>query len=273
MGEKTPTRVTASLIFNNLSSNGIDLVYAHSHEAVLVPNGAGPALGMPATPVLMRCKSAVTQVRFLQPPLSPTPVLAVLTHQQGLLYSPDGKRILLSVALPTSLPPGSYLRGVAACTTSNASYIFIGTSGNGDLLRVNATLFGDATELSNLCSGAVSDLDSGEGGVLVAAAATNAVNGTSEVVLMSLGADGAPVVSARLPEAAPGLCTALRVLGGTVFCAYSTGHIRTIDLKTRFCTAVVTAHARWINALEVRLCAAAVCGGFWGGLLCGKWEG
>jgi hypothetical protein len=249
--ERTPTRVTASLIFNNLSSNGVDLVYAHSHEAVLVPDGAGPALGMPVTATLTRCKSAVTQVRFLQPPLSPTPMLAVLTYQQGLLYSPDGKRVLHSVALPTSLPPGSYLRGVAACTVGSASYVFFGTSGNGDLLRVNATLFGDATELPNLCSGAVSDFDSGEGGVLAAAAATNAVNGASEVVLMSLAPDGAPVVSARLPEAAPGLCTSLRVLGGSVFCGYSTGHIRVIDLKARSFTAVVTAHARWINALEV----------------------
>jgi len=224
---RTTTRVGASLAFNNLASNGTDLVYAHAHEAVFVPDGAVTALGMALVPTLLSDTSntAVTQVRFIGAPLR---IMAVLSQQQASFYSNDGRTLLHSFSLSKGMPPGSYLRGICACSVDGCSYIFVGTSGNGDLLRVDASTssFGPQVELLGICSGAVSDLDAAEGGVLAAAAATCNVDGSSEVLLLSVGHDGTPAVTARFPTEAPGLCTSLRLHRGGLYCAYSTGRVQ-----------------------------------------------
>lgn len=255
---KVSTRVTASLGFNNLTTDGTDLAYAHGSEAVVVTDGATSALsGGPANTLLLpdRSSSAVTQVRYLKKPEVPFEMLAVLSHRHASIYADRGQKLLHSISFGKGMPPGSYLRGVCGCTSAGASYLFFGSSGNGDLLRLALLnpkpTFGSETALPGLCSGAVSDLATGPNGILAAAAGTNLQDGSSEIVVMSVGADGTPAITCRFPADAPSLCTSLRIRGSQMLAAYSTGQVKLFDLGSEVCVAAVGAHARWINALEL----------------------
>ena len=47
------------------------------------------------------------------------------------------------------------------------------------------------------------------------------------------------------------LCTALRMRGTKLYCAYASGHLRIFDLVSCTLSVSITAHARAINAIEV----------------------
>lgn len=81
---------------------------------------------------------------------------------------------------------------------------------------------------------------------------TRPQDGSSEIILAEIGTDGAPLATMRLTAEAPELCTSLRIRGRTMLAAYSTGRVRVFDVDAKRCVAVVAAHARWINALEVQ---------------------
>ena len=49
----------------------------------------------------------------------------------------------------------------------------------------------------------------------------------------------------------PSLCTSTRMRGVYLYCAYSTGHVRIFDLVSCSQLVQISAHARWIHALEV----------------------
>jgi len=59
------------------------------------------------------------------------------------------------------------------------------------------------------------------------------------------------VVSFSTADATPSLCTSLRMRGVRLFCAHSTGQVRVYDLVSCTICGSISAHARWINALEV----------------------
>jgi len=52
-------------------------------------------------------------------------------------------------------------------------------------------------------------------------------------------------------DGTPALCTALRMRGIRLYCAHSTGQVRVYDLVSCTLCGSISAHARWINALEV----------------------
>ncbi|EOD06584.1 hypothetical protein EMIHUDRAFT_106816 [Emiliania huxleyi CCMP1516] len=95
------------------------------------------------------------------------------------------------------------------------------------------------------------DMDGSVEGILAIAAGTDKPDGSSEIILAEIGTDGAPLATMRLTAEAPELCTSLRIRGRTMLAAYSTGRVRVFDVDAKRCVAVVAAHARWINALEV----------------------
>jgi len=71
----------------------------------------------------------------------------------------------------------------------------------------------------------------------------------------ALEADGSWMHTASFPFATsdetPTLCTSLAMRGQRLFCAYSTGQVRVYDLISCSLQTSITAHARWINALQV----------------------
>ena len=52
-------------------------------------------------------------------------------------------------------------------------------------------------------------------------------------------------------DGTPSLCTTLRMRGVLLYCGYSTGHVRVFDLVSCALAVQISAHSRWINALEV----------------------
>ena len=52
-------------------------------------------------------------------------------------------------------------------------------------------------------------------------------------------------------DGTPSLCTTLRMRGVLLYCGYSTGHVRIFDLVSCALAVQISAHSRWINALEV----------------------
>uniref|UniRef100_A0A6V2MNQ1 Anaphase-promoting complex subunit 4 WD40 domain-containing protein n=2 Tax=Emiliania huxleyi TaxID=2903 RepID=A0A6V2MNQ1_EMIHU len=245
--------VPASLCYNNLSSNGRHFAFAHATEAALC---AADGSGKP-TLLKDRANSAVTHVRFIKL-AGGVELLVVLSGRSAIFFSADGARELHTLHMAEGRPAASFFRGVATVKAGGSSYLYVGSSGSGDLhccaadpatsKLCNLAL---ATALENVCTGPISDMDGSVEGILAIAAGTDKPDGSSEIILAEIGTDGAPLATMRLTAEAPELCTSLRIRGRTMLAAYSTGRVRVFDVDAKRCVAVVAAHARWINALEV----------------------
>merc|ERR1712087_318826 len=71
------------------------------------------------------------------------------------------------------------------------------------------------------------------------------------VLLMDVSGDDPLKLTATFPSEPGSMCTSLRIRQTLLLCAFSSGHVRMYDLEAKVLTAVMTAHSRWINALEV----------------------
>jgi len=245
---KAQTKAPASLLFSNLSANGKHVAYVSGREAVLVPDAAVVTGSSPSVVKVQDKDSAlIQQVRFLSPPEVPVELLAIASFRSLQLFSADGKKMLHSIPLDRpSEEERPYFQGIAACR----SQVYAGSS-TGDIYRVAVTGAGPAfgacvTDKEPSCAGVV---DLAGGGDVLAISHAGDVTNPPAIVLTTVGADGAFSISAAFAEG--GLCTSMRIRQNTLFAAYSTGHIRLFSLESRSLSAVIAAHARWINAIEV----------------------
>ena len=136
---KTVTKASASLLFNNLASNGKFVAYVHDKEAILLPESA--VVSGSASPSLLRLPVGqdpvkVQQARWVSPPDVPVELLVIATTRSLQVYSSDGKRLIHTIPLVRpSEDMVCTFRGIAACMAGMSSYLFVGSS-MGELSRV-----------------------------------------------------------------------------------------------------------------------------------------
>eukprot|EP00316_Scyphosphaera_apsteinii_P024686 CAMPEP_0119309530 /NCGR_PEP_ID=MMETSP1333-20130426/15819_1 /TAXON_ID=418940 /ORGANISM="Scyphosphaera apsteinii, Strain RCC1455" /LENGTH=330 /DNA_ID=CAMNT_0007313523 /DNA_START=56 /DNA_END=1048 /DNA_ORIENTATION=+ len=257
--KKAATKCSASLLFNNLASNGKHIAYAHGREVIIIPDSTTSFSGHPSvTRVPDKDQSVVQQVRWVAPPDVPTEMLVIASSKSLQMYSADGKHFLYLVPFVRSDDKSGFFRGIAACNAAGTGYVFAGCS-NGEICRLPVTGSGEPSfgkyimhPAQEQCT-CVSDLAAASlpGGTGILAVASSGEGGCAAILLMDVVEAEAPKLTATFPSDIGSMCTSLRIRQSLLLCAFSTGQVRMYDLEAKVLTAVMTAHARWINALEV----------------------
>ena len=143
--KRCQTKSSASLLFNNLASNGKHVAYVHVKESVLLPESAViSGSSASGTHIVEPEASTVHQVRWVEPIEGAAQLLAIATSRHLHFYSAEGKRQLHSVPVPPG-PEPKYFRGIGGCQR----HVFVGCS-NGQICRIplnSATTFGSHTML------------------------------------------------------------------------------------------------------------------------------
>ena len=257
---KAATPRSAALLFNNLAGNGRSLAYTAYSSAVIVPEA----------PVLSGSSSAASQATVIDDPdgaqllqvrwvALPSNELLVMASQKSLqLYTADASRLMHVVTAKDidGEALASY-RGIGSCETGHAAYVCAGVSTGAVCL---VPIFGDMQFGDSLLSPAsqhpIVDLTAGQAPhndpsrALICSA-----DAVGDVHVHALESDGTwghcTTFSASTADGTPSLCTSLRMRGVRLYCAYSTGHVRIFDLVSCSMSVQISAHARWINSLEV----------------------
>ena len=260
-GSRTTTAKSASLLFNNLASSRQYTGYVHYNCAVIVPDSSiatGGGNSAPCAFVKEPDDAQIQQVRWV--PLHAGDLFVVASLRSLQLYTADGGRLLhvVTAGVPEGDPPASY-RGIASCATAQTEYVCGGCS-TGSVCLIPLAPGGGHTfidpllcpasqhEIVDLAAGPAPHLDPDR--ALVCSA-----DGAGDVHVHALEADGSwgHCVSFHYDtsDGTPSLVTSLRMRGHRLYCAHSTGIVRIYDLVSCTVSCSVTAHARWINALEV----------------------
>lgn len=258
---KATTPKTCSLLFNNLAAGRSHAVYVHHTTACLVPEGAilSGSSAASSTVVINEPDSAqIQQIRWV--PLVAGELLVIASTRSLQMYAPDGSRLLhvVTAGVPSGDPPATY-RGIASCSTGTTEYVCGGCS-TGSVCLIPLSPGGGHTFTDPLLSPAstmeIVDVTAGPAPHLDPnRALVCSSDAQGEVNVHALEADGTwchcTTFSFMTADGTPSLCTSLRMRGQRLFCAYSTGQVRVYDLLSNTLCSSVSAHARWINALEV----------------------
>ena len=258
-GTKAATPKSASLLFNNLAANGRSLAYVAYTSALVIPEGpvlAGSSAASGTVSIEDPDGAQMHQVRWVS---MPSEELLVVASQKSLqLYTADASRLVHVVTAKEA--DGDSLaayRGISSCETGHAAYVCAGVStGAICLVPIFGPLqFGDSL-LSPASQHPIVDVAAGQAPhndpsrALVCSS-----DGAGDVHVHALEADGTwghcTTFGVSTVDDTPSLCTSLRMRGTRLYCAYSTGHVRIFDLVSCSISCQITAHARWINALEV----------------------
>lgn len=257
---RVTTPKSAALLYNNLTSNGHAVAYVHGASAVIVPDNlvtnGGTAQDGVAKTIAEPDGAQIQQIRWVQ--LSHGELLVLASARSVQIYTPDGTRLLhvVTAAVNENDAPSTY-RGIGGCSTGAADYVCVGVSTGAVCLvpLLGPQAFGDALlspaathEIVDLCAGQAPHNDPSRALVCSADAA-------GDVHCHALEADGTWGHCTTFPVAThdgtPSLCTCTRMRGVRLYCAYSTGHVRIFDLVSCCLSVMITAHPRWVNALEV----------------------
>ena len=257
-GTKAATPKTASLLFNNLAANARHVAYVAYSSVVVAPEGpvlvGGSATG--GTTIEDPDGAQIQQARWVQLPAEE--LLCVASQRSLQLYTPEAQQLLHIVNAKQSDGEGlASFRGIASCETGSAAYIVSGVSTGAICLvpLLGPQQFGDSL-LRPASEHPIVDVTAGQAPhndpsrALICTA-----DGVGDVHVHALEEDGTwghcTTFTASTTDGSASLCTALRMRGVRLFTAYSTGHVRIFDLVSCTQCAQISAHARWINALEV----------------------
>ena len=148
-------------------------------------------------------------------------------------------------------PLASFFRGLAGVTAGGGDFLCAGTSsGEIALLACHDGAFGHPVVLNEPIT-AICDLDAAPypenpDECLLASADSN-----GQLLLLMVGPGGSCGAWASFGGDPNALCTALRLRKQWLLSAYCTGHVRLHDVLSKSLVVQVTAHARWINAIDV----------------------
>jgi len=260
---KCTTPKSAALLFNNCTANGKHVAYAAYTTAVLVAD-AQAAKGGNALQSSVNIEAEegaqIQQLRWVQ--LAMHEFFVVATTKNLAIYSANGSQLIhVGTAGSTGgpdAPPASF-RGIGSCAAGSSEYICVGVSTGAVCLvpipNPDTVGFGDSL-LSPTSEEPIVDVTAGQAPhndpsrALVCSAAAD-----GQVLVHALEADGmwqhCCAFGASTHDETPSLVTSARMRGVHLYCAYSTGHVRVFDLVSCSMQAQFSAHARWINALEV----------------------
>lgn len=152
--------------------------------------------------------------------------------------------------------PASY-RGISSFATGASEFICVGVStGNVCVVPLlGPTSFGESL-LSPASAHPIADLSAGQAPhndpsrALVCSS-----DAVGDIHVHAMEEDGTwghcTSFNVTTIDGTPPLCTSLRMRGPHLYSAYNTGHVRIWDLVTCSLTVSITAHPRFINALEV----------------------
>jgi hypothetical protein len=257
---RATTPKSASLLFNNLTTNGKHAAYVSYTSAVVVPEShllSGSSAASHAVTIDEPDGAQIQQVRWL--PFAAGELFAVGSQRSLQIYTPDAQRLLHVVTAPeeNSDGPGSF-RGLGSCATGGSEYVCAGVSTGAvclvpvgtDLGNFGAPLLSPASQhpIVDLSAGPAPHNDPSRALVCTA-------DGNGDVNVHALETDGGwghcTSFSVVTHDGTPPLCTSLRLRGALLYCAYATGHVRIYDLVSCSLCVQIAAHARWINALEV----------------------
>jgi len=209
----------------------------------------------------------IQQIRWVQ--LQAHELLVLATTKNLNIYSSDGKRLIHVVTAaggdsPDS--PAAAFRGIGGCSAGSRDYICVGVSTGAVCLvpvETDNLVFGDSL-LSPTSEVGVVDVTAGQAPETGADDASMralvcSANELGSVNVHALEADGVWLHVTTFDESnaggthdgTPVLCTSTRMRGQYLYCAYSTGSVKIFDLVSCALCVQITAHARWINALEV----------------------
>jgi len=262
------TPKSATHVCSNLASNGKHLAFAAYSSAVIVKDEnavKGSSAVSNATIIEAEDGALIQQVRWVQ--LQCTELLVVASSKNLMIYTNGGQRLLHVVTAAggdaADSPPASF-KGIGSCIAGVADYICVGVS-TGAVCLVpipdpqsaagGSPAFGDSL-LSPTSEMPIVDLSANQAPhndpsrALVCSA-----DAAGQVLVHALEGDGAwqycCSFTVTTPDETPSMCTSLRMRGAYVYCAYSTGHVRIYDLVSCTIAVQMSAHARWINAIEV----------------------
>ena len=102
--KRASTKVSASLLYNNLSCNGKSVAYVHHSEVILVPDNAVTSGANATAPVRImdRDQAVIKQARFVE--AGSAEYLVIGSTRSLQVYSPDGKRMLHSQPVLDAVP-------------------------------------------------------------------------------------------------------------------------------------------------------------------------
>lgn len=257
-------KVSASLLPNNLSSNGGWLAYVHRSEVQLVENRVSVLNADKAESIKVAYneKDAITQTMLCKLHQLGDCVVIITTTGIIHIYDESGTRLLhvhkLSKSQVALSARESVLRGIAH---DGKQTLFIGT-GSGDILVFSVSTAklslvrklegGHRDSVSTLVySSSPSCLLSGdESGVVCAwvGAADSLSSSSLKPLFPSLSSSSS---SSSPPPVVPSPVTSADVGHGVAAVAFATGHIRLFNLSSLVMTVEVVAHTRCINAIQI----------------------
>jgi len=257
---KCVTPKSASLLFNNFAAGRTHCGYVSTTSACIVPEGtvASGASATSSTHVVNEPDGAqIQQIAWV--PLNAGELLVIASTKSLQLYTPNGHRLLhvVTAGVPSGEAPATY-RGISSCSAASTEYVCGGCS-TGSICLIPLSPGGGHTFVDPLLSPASSveivDVAAGPSPGDPTCGFVCSSDAQGDVHVHALEADGSWMHTASFPFATsdetPTLCTSLAMRGQRLFCAYSTGQVRVYDLISCSLQTSITAHARWINALQV----------------------
>ena len=232
--KRASTKVSASLLYNNLSCNGKSVAYVHHSEVILVPdNAVTSGANATAVRIMDRDQAVIKQARFVE--AGGAEYLVIGSTRSLQVYSPDGKRMLHSQNIldaGTADAP-AFFRGLAGCTAGGEDYLVAGTS-TGDVCLVACTggAFGMPLQLREQTAPIV-DLAAAFSPESADEAFVASADEAGLLVVLALGGGGASRVHASFGGDPAALCTAVRIRRNLLLSGYCTGHVRVHDLTSR----------------------------------------
>ena len=251
--KRASTKVSASLLYNNLSCNGRSVAYVHHSEVIIVPdNAVTSGSNAAAVRIMDRDQAVIKQARFVE--AGSAEYLVIGSTRSLQVYSADGKRFLHSQPVldaGTAEAP-AFFRGLAGCVAGGDDYLVAGTS-TGDVCLIACTggAFGMPLQLREQSTPIV-DLAAAFSPESADEAFVASADSAGLLVVLAIGGGGASRVHASFGGDPNALCTAVRIRRNMLLSGYCTGHVRVHDLTSRSLMVQIAAHARRAAATRSR---------------------